>query len=122
MGTSLSQIRDKLVQVMDSCLKVFGCCRFTLASVFFCIEVMPYSLIIDPSRSTFLHPNLHLSTEMAMFLASELSRNFVSLSMYCSLVPCEIIRISSKNANVSFSFLRVRSMAFWNSAGISVSP
>ena len=68
-----------------SCLNVFGCCRFIIASVFFCIGVVTYSLITNPSHSTSLQPNLDFSTEMAKFSTSNLFRTFVNFSMCFSL-------------------------------------
>ena len=94
-----------------SCLKVFGCCRLTIASVFFCIGVVPYSLITNPSHSTSLHPIFHLSTEMAMFSVSNLSRTSVSFSMCCSFVPCEMINIIQK-CELVFFFIECKILSF----------
>ena len=122
----MSQIRDKLVQVMDRSHETFELFKgFWVLQTYYSICFLlhrGYAVFVNPSHSTSLHPNLHLSTKMTMFLASNLSTSFVSLSMCCSLVPREIIKISTKKINVSFSLLRVKSMAFWNSAGISVTP
>ena len=99
-----------------SCLNVFGCCRFLIASAFFCIRVVPYLFNTNPIHSTSLPPNLHLSNEVFTFSASIFFQKFCKFFLFCSLVPCGIIKISAKNENVSFSLLSVRSIAFWKRA------
>ena len=93
-----------------------------IASVFLCIGIVPYSFMTNPSHSTSLQSNLHLLREIAIFSWSNLSNTPFNLSICCFVVPWDKIKMSSKKENVSFLLFRVRSMAFRNSAGMSVSP
>ena len=97
--------------------------QFSLLLQFFLVSgVVPSLLMLNPNHSICLQANIHFSSEIARFSSSSLSKTAFS-SCWCNSVnPIVTISISSKHAYVFVQFVKIRSMAFWNSAGISVRP
>ena len=78
--------------------------------------------MLNPSHSTCLHANLHLSNEIARFSSSSFFRTDCNFCLCSSNNTFVTFNISSKYAEVFVHFVRVRSIAYRNSAGISVRP
>ena len=78
--------------------------------------------MLNPNHSTCLHANLHLFKHIARFLSSSFFRSDCNFCLCSSNDPFVTIDISSKYAEVFVQFVRVRSIAYRNSAGISLRP
>ena len=105
-----------------SCFSERGCSNLSMASVFVIFGVTPHSESLKPNQFTSVLKNSHFDSFRDKFFSS----NFVKTSVInfsCSVYePFETISISSKKQNVVLALFSVRSIAFWNSAGMSANP
>ena len=104
------------------CFSVFGGSNFMIDSVFRVFDTISSGFILYPNHVISLTANSHLCRFIARFsLSNRASTLFSSVSWFVS-DPFVIIIISSRNACAQFMFASLKSMIFWNVAGISVSP
>ena len=105
-----------------SFLRFEGDDNFLIASVLFDNGVMSVWVMMCPSHSFITFAKWHFARLIRRFSWSNFIKHFRTRSRCCSILPLLTIKISSRKHKVLVRPASVQSIAFWNSAGISVSP
>ena len=101
---------------------VVGSAKSMMERTFAYSGCTPELSILYPNHSISFWAILHFLREIAKFSLSSRCRQLLT-SVICSVfVPLDAINMSSRKQKVLDKFMSVLSMAFWNSAGMSVSP
>ena len=103
-----------------SCLWVVGGFRFIIACVLEMTGFIPFYVILCPNQVILFLAKWHLSKFIAKFSLFNLSRQLNRCFLWFSKLPPVTMMMSSRKLNVFFRLYNVLSIAFWNSAGISV--
>ena len=97
-------------------------CFFMIASVLRVVGMIPSGLILYPSHVISVTANSHLWKLTARFSLSNLFNTLSNSHSWILSDHFVMIIISSRNACAQWIFASVKSIIFWNVAGLSVNP